>query len=84
MICESLLIIPVLFSGSFGDIVVARKEDDERRYVMAANVKNYGYVLSATGSKNIEKVKPVSKQFLDDCKKVANQYPKRERREDRA
>ena len=55
--------------------------NDGRRYVMAANVKNYGYVLSATGSKKIEEVKPVSKQFLDECKKVANQYPKRGRRE---
>lgn len=48
---------------------------------MAANIKNYAYVLTAEDSKRIHDIKPVDKTYLDECRAVAEKYPKREKRE---
>ena len=44
---------------------------------MAAKVKNFGYVLSVEGSKAISDIKPVSKEFLEECRKNAEKYKQR-------
>lgn len=44
---------------------------------MAATVKNYVYEVCAEERKRIMKQSPVSKEFLEDCKKVAQKYRKK-------
>lgn len=49
---------------------------------MAADVKNFGYVLNEEGSKRLPEVKPVGKEFLKECRETARKYPRRVKRED--
>lgn len=44
---------------------------------MAATVRNYAYEVRANDGKKIMAQKPVSKAFLDECKKVAQKYRKK-------
>lgn len=44
---------------------------------MAATVKNYAYMVKANDAKKIMDQPAVSKDFLEECKRVAQKYRKK-------
>lgn len=53
------------------------KGKNKEEGTMAATVRNYAYEVRANDGKKIMAQKPVSKAFLDECKKVAQKYRKK-------
>lgn len=62
----------------FGDAEMLEDErTKEEEDTMAAMAKNYVYEVKALDGKKILSQPAVSKDFLDDCKKVAQKYRKK-------
>lgn len=66
-----------LLRGGFLSDEKKHKENSKEEDTMAAAVKNYAYEVPAKDGKKILAEKPVSKAFLEDCKKVAQKYRKK-------
>ena len=66
-----------LLRGGFLSDEKKHKENSKEEDTMAETVKNYAYEVPAKDGKKILAEKPVSKAFLEDCKKVAQKYRKK-------
>lgn len=51
-----------------------KEHNTKEEGTMAATVKNYAYVVKANDAKKIMAQPAVSKDFLEECKRVAQKY----------
>ena len=52
--------------------------NDKEEDTVAATAKNFVYEIKAKEAKKILAQPPVSKEFVDNCKKVARKYRKKQ------